>query len=54
MNRLNSLLLATFVGGPVCAQDESIRWLVEYDGKTLPSAPWSPVGELKARVFQSS
>lgn len=50
MNRLNSLLLATFVVGLVCAQDESIRWLVEYDGKTLPSAPWSPVGELKATL----
>jgi photosystem II stability/assembly factor-like uncharacterized protein len=32
------------------AADEDIRWLVQYDGKSLPAAPWKAVGKLNATL----
>lgn len=36
--------------GHLHAADEGITWLVEYDGKELPGAPWFPVGTPKASL----
>src|SRR5690349_4004790 len=32
------------------AADEDITWLVQYEGKALPAAPWVGAGELRADI----
>lgn len=44
-------VLATLASGPSAfAVDEEIRWLVHYDGQSLPAAPWIAVGKVDATI----
>lgn len=38
------------IGGFLSAADEDITWLVTYDGKSLPGAPWTAIGEPDAAI----
>ncbi|MGE0759783.1 MAG: hypothetical protein AB7O38_22390, partial [Pirellulaceae bacterium] len=30
--------------------EDGVRWLLQYDGKSLPAAPWTPVGKPNAKL----
>jgi photosystem II stability/assembly factor-like uncharacterized protein len=36
--------------GQLHADDEGITWLIEYDGKSLPAAPWTAMGKPIAKI----
>jgi photosystem II stability/assembly factor-like uncharacterized protein len=44
---LASLLLSF---GPLHAADDGITWLIHYDGKALPTAPWTAIGKSNATL----
>jgi hypothetical protein len=48
--RLPLALLALFAAFSPDLPAEEIRWLLRYDGKSLPPAPWTKTGEPKASV----
>jgi hypothetical protein len=48
--RLPLALLTLFASLSSDLPAEEIRWLLNYEGKSLPAAPWSTVGEPKAAV----
>lgn len=43
--KLLSLICFTVCGSARAADDAGIKWLVEYEGKTLPDTPWATVGK---------
>ncbi len=47
-----TLILATFLStlGQLHAADDAIHWLIQYDGKSLPSAPWTAIGNPNAKL----
>ena len=47
-----TLILATFLStlGQLHAADDGITWLIHYDGKSLPAAPWTAIGNPDAKV----
>ena len=53
MKKIPSALAALLLGIPVTLHadpDEGITWIVTYDGKSLPAAPWMAVGNPKATL----
>ena len=36
------------------ASDDNIKWLVKYDGKTLPVMPWITIGKPNAKIENGS
>ena len=36
--------------GQLHADDDGITWLIEYDGKSLPAAPWTTMGKPIAKL----
>lgn len=47
---IRSLLLLATLSSVHAAADDGITWLVEYDGKSLPAAPWAAVGTPNATL----
>jgi hypothetical protein len=47
-----TLILATLLiaHGQLHAADDAIHWLIQYDGKSLPAAPWTAIGNPDAKV----
>ena len=51
LRRIDMKILLTLLLLPVFAHaEEGITWLVSYDGKALPAAPWVAVGDPKATM----
>ena len=48
----NTLLLATLLTslGQLHAASDGITWLLHYDGKSLPAAPWTAIGKPNAKL----
>ena len=38
----------------VHAADDGITWLIHYDGKSLPDAPWTDIGKPNAKLEEGS
>ena len=45
---LTALLLAPLAA--LHAADESISWLLHFDGKSLPATPWTAIGKTNAKL----
>ena len=51
--KLTLTLLTVFILAPQAAlhaADAGITWLLHYDGKSLPSEPWTALGKANAKV----
>jgi len=47
-------LLTTLLLAPLLAADEGITWLVQFNGKSLPAAPWTAIGKPNAMIENSA
>lgn len=54
MNRNTLVLVVTVLLGAARADDDKTRWLIQYDGKSLPSASWVAIGKPTLRLEDGS